>query len=81
MTDRRYHTDANGEIWINLNDLGRLLNDDIAVETAAAMMKVAKDRGDTPHNILRYAIAHAILEGFNLYGVPGGPDSYERTNP
>lgn len=55
-------TEHHGQLWINLEDLRMALKDDEAVLKAAAMLKVARDKGDPPLEMLRLAIAHFITE-------------------
>jgi hypothetical protein len=51
-----------GEEWVSQNDLRAAMNDDQLVLDAAAMLKVAHEKGDDPVETIRKCLAYFYTE-------------------
>lgn len=55
-----------GESWASVEDLRLALKDDDMITRAAAMLKVAREKGDEPLETVRKAITYFFTEGAGI---------------
>ncbi len=48
--------------FLNLNDMKKALEDDAVIDSALVLLKVGRDRGDDPRQIMRIAMGSLLVD-------------------